>query len=301
MTSAAFGLILLSIFLHVGWNLISKKSQPSAAFYLLTSVTSFLLDGPCVFFAGVQWSALGPRFWGMVGLSIVSEILYFIGLFKTYRSADISLAYPMVRALPVLLVAGVTAVFDIGKALNGIAVAGMFIVFAGCLLMPLQSFSQFSFRNYITPVLGYMILAACGTTGYTIFDGMLIPQILAVTKGSSLAATGAFISLLELGITTGLSIYVLSRKNERQELKKLIGHSWTPHICGICSSTAYILVVLAMPRVTNLSYVQAFRQMSLPLGVAAGIFILKEKCPPVRFAGVAAIVAGLIITALKQG
>jgi drug/metabolite transporter (DMT)-like permease len=96
-------------------------------------------------------------------------------------------------------------------------------------------------------------------------------------------------------------MYVLSRKAEREELKKLLGRSWTPHICGICSSSAYILVLLAMPRVTNLSYVQAFRQMSLPLGVAAGVFILKEKCPAVRLAGVAAIVAGLIITALKQG
>lgn len=299
MTLSAFWLILLSIFLHVGWNLISKKSQPTAAFYLLTSVTSFLLYFPCVFFAGIDWGALGGKFWCFVFLSIASEILYFIGLFKTYRSADISLAYPMVRALPVLLVAGVTALFGIGKPLNGAAVAGIFIVFAGCLLMPLQKFSQFSWRNYMTPVLGYMILAACGTTGYTIFDGLLIPQILAHTKGSPLAATGAFISLLELGITTGLSIYVFTVKSERESLKQLLFRSWTPHICGICSSSAYILVVLAMPLVSNVSYVQAFRQMSLPLGVAAGIFILKEKCPPVRLAGVGAIVAGLVIAALK--
>ena len=299
MTLSAFWLILLSIFLHVGWNLISKKSQPTAAFYLLTSVTSFLLYFPCVFFAGIDWGALGGKFWCFVFLSIASEILYFIGLFKTYRSADISLAYPMVRALPVLLVAGVTALFGIGKPLNGAAVAGIFIVFAGCLLMPLQKFSQFSWRNYMTPVLGYMILAACGTTGYTIFDGLLIPQILAHTKGSHLAATGAFISLLELGITMGLSIYVFTVKSERESLKQLLFRSWTPHICGICSSSAYILVVLAMPLVSNVSYVQAFRQMSLPLGVAAGIFILKEKCPPVRLAGVGAIVAGLVIAALK--
>lgn len=299
MTLSAFWLILLSIFLHVGWNLISKKSQPTAAFYLLTSVTSFLLYFPCVFFAGIDWGALGAKFWCFVLLSIASEILYFIGLFKTYRSADISLAYPMVRALPVLLVAGVTTLFGIGKPLNGTAVAGIFIVFAGCLLMPLQKFSQFSWRNYMTPVLGYMILAACGTTGYTIFDGLLIPQILAHTKGPHFAATGAFISLLELGITTGLSLYVFTLKSERESLKQLLFRSWTPHICGICSSSAYILVVLAMPLVSNVSYVQAFRQMSLPLGVAAGIFILKEKCPPVRLAGVGAIVAGLVIAALK--
>ena len=54
-----------------------------------------------------------------------------------------------------------------------------------------------------------------------------------------------------------------------------------------------------MPLVSNVSYVQAFRQMSLPLGVAAGVFILKERCPAPRLAGVAAIVAGLVIAALK--
>ena len=299
MTLSAFGLILLSIFLHVGWNLISKKSRPSAAFYLLNSVTSFCIYVPCVFFAGIDWSAFGTGFWLFVLGSITSEILYFIGLFKTYRSTDISLAYPMVRALPVLLVAAVTTLCGIGKELSPVALIGMFIVFAGCLMMPLEKFSQFSWRNYMTPVLGFMILAACGTTGYTIFDGMLIPQLLANAKGHPLAVTGAFIALLEFGITTGLSIYVLSRQEERQEFAKLAGHSWMPHLCGICSSSAYILVVLAMPLVTNLSYVQAFRQMSLPLGVAAGIFLLKEKCPPVRLAGVGAVVAGLVITALK--
>ena len=299
MTLPAFWLILLSIFLHVGWNLISKKSQPSAAFYLLTSVTSFLIYLPCAFFAGIDWGALGAKFWGMALLSIASEILYFIGLFKTYRSTDISLAYPMVRALPVLLVAGVTTICGIGKPLSATAVAGMFVVFAGCLMMPLQKFSDFSWRNYVTPVLGYMLLAACGTTGYTIFDGMLIPQILAHASNSDLIATGAFISLLEMGITLGLSTYVLSSAKEREELKKLLFRSWTPHICGICSSSAYILVVLAMPLVSNVSYVQAFRQMSLPLGVAAGVFILKERCPAPRLAGVAAIVAGLVIAALK--
>ena len=299
MSFSAFGLILLSIFLHVGWNLISKKSQPSAAFYLLTSVTAFLMFFPCVFFAGVDWGALSGRFWCFVLLSVAFEILYFTGLFKTYRSADISLAYPMIRALPVLLVAAVTTLSGIGKPLNFTAVTGMIIVFAGCLLMPLEKFSQISWRNYKTPVLGYIILAACGTTGYTIFDGMLIPQVLAHTKGSSLLSTGAFIALLECGITTGMSLYVLITPRERENFKKLFGHSWAPHVSGIFSALAYTLVVLAMPQVSNVSFVQAFRQMSLPLGVAAGVFILKEKCPPVRFAGVAAVVTGLVATALK--
>ena len=300
MTWSAFMLILLSIFLHVGWNLISKQSRPSAAFYLLASVTSFLLYLPCIFFADINWTALGWKFWCGYFFSIVSEILYFIGLFKTYRHADISLAYPMVRALPVLLVAAVTTVFGLGKGLNLVAAAGMFIVFSGCLLMPMQKFSDFKLSNYITPVSGFMFLAACGTTGYTIFDGMLIPQILANSDSPQLAATGAFISLLEAGITTGLSVYVAAVKVEREEFKKLFCRNLTPNLCGFCSSSAYVLVVMAMPMVSNVSFVQAFRQMGLPLGVAAGVFILKEKCPPVRLVGVGTVVIGLVITALGK-
>lgn len=298
MTLPAFIFILLSLFLHVGWNLMSKKSRPSASFYLLASVTSFLLYLPCLIFADINWGALGWKFWGFYLLSIVSEVVYFVGLFKTYRSSDISLAYPMVRALPVLLVAAVTAVCGIGKSLSPAAAAGMFTVFFGCLLMPMNKFSDFKLSNYMTPVLGSMMLAACGTTGYTIFDGLLIPQILSASTSPDLAVTGAFISMLEAGITVGLSVYVASVRSEHAEFKKIFLHSFTPHLCGFCSSSAYVLVVMAMPLVTNISFVQAFRQMSLPLGVAAGILILKEKCPPVRLAGVAVIVTGLIITAL---
>ena len=50
--------------------------------------------------------------------------------------------------------------------------------------------------------------------------------------------------------------------------------------------------------VTNVSYIQAFRQMSLPLGVLAGILILKESHPPVKLAGIALVVGGLLLTSL---
>ena len=299
MTLHAFLLILLSIFLHVGWNFISKKNTPSAAFYLLNSMTSCTIYMPCVIFSGIDWAALGWHFWLFYLCSVFSEVIYFVGLFKTYRHTDISLAYPMVRALPVLLVAAVTGIFGIGKPLNFTAVLGMVIVFCGCVIMPLNKLSDFSWRNYVTPMLGFILLAACGTTGYTIFDGMLIPKLLQASASKALLTTCAFISMIEGGIVVGLSLYVLAHKEERKEFKRLAGHTAAPHFCGLCSSSAYVLVVMAMPLVTNVSFVQAFRQMSLPLGVAAGVFLLKEKCPPIRLAGVAAVVAGLVITALR--
>ena len=68
---------------------------------------------------------------------------------------------------------------------------------------------------------------------------------------------------------------------------------------GICASMTYVLVLLAMNYVSNVSFVQVFRQLGLPLGMLGGMVVLKEKVPPIKWAGVALIVAGLALTVLK--
>jgi uncharacterized membrane protein len=50
--------------------------------------------------------------------------------------------------------------------------------------------------------------------------------------------------------------------------------------------------------VENVSYLQAFRQLSLPLGVAMGIVFLHEKFTLPKVIGVLMIVAGLIMTVI---
>ena len=71
-----------------------------------------------------------------------------------------------------------------------------------------------------------------------------------------------------------------------------------PMISGICSSTAYGLVLIAMGYVSNVCYLQAFRQLSLPFGVFLGIWFLKESPAVPKLIGVGLIVAGLFLTAL---
>ena len=50
--------------------------------------------------------------------------------------------------------------------------------------------------------------------------------------------------------------------------------------------------------VSNVSYLQAFRQLSLPLGVAMGIIFLHEKFTVPKVIGVIMIVIGLIMTVI---
>ena len=61
---------------------------------------------------------------------------------------------------------------------------------------------------------------------------------------------------------------------------------------------SYGLVLIAMNYVTNVSYVQVFRQLGLLVGVAGGIIILKERCSATKIIGSLLIVTGLIMTVL---
>ena len=44
MSWTAFFLVLVSVFLHAGWNFLSKSGRPSAAFYLVMSMTSATIN-----------------------------------------------------------------------------------------------------------------------------------------------------------------------------------------------------------------------------------------------------------------
>ena len=140
-------------------------------------------------------------------------------------------------------------------------------------------------------------MAACGTTCYTIFNSISIPIMNQASRGNVLAVSGVYMALLEAGIAVGLSVHLIFRKEERSIFQFLL-KSWPPHISGFFTAAAYMLVLVAMPMVTNVSFVQVFRQLGLPMSVLAGIFLLHEKSSSTRIIGMVAVVLGLIITVL---
>ena len=69
-------------------------------------------------------------------------------------------------------------------------------------------------------------------------------------------------------------------------------------MAGICCSGAYALILFAMQHVSNVSFIQAFRQLSLPLGFLVGVFFLHEKNSLTKTVGMILILTGLIIVSL---
>lgn len=304
MTPLAFVLILFSAGLHATWNMIAKKSGASLAFYaLLGSVGAFWSFG-VRFFTPLHFFSQPPAFHAWLVGMIVSELLYARGLFLSYRALDMSTAYPMMRSIPLILLAAITALFGFGKPLSPHALVGMAMVFAGCLLTPLRRFADFRLSRYFDRCFGYIFVVALGTTGYTLCDSqaqrvMIDAAIAAGIDISKPMISLTYYSFRAVTLITVLWLIVLCGRQTRAEAADLWHRrSWMPLLAGCCSTMTYTLVLVAMNFVTNVSYVQAFRQIGLIFGLLEGVFILKERCTAPKVIGVALILTGLAVSVL---
>ena len=223
--------------------------------------------------------------------------LYFVGLAGAYRSGDLSVAYPVARAVPVLVVPLFATVLGTGSAPETLALVGMGVVAFGLLVIPGR---QISGRS-----LAYAVLAGIGTTGYSIIDDRALAVYRAAFVGG--AATRFHIVQLPIiysafqAITTALflgliGLVSLGRAGYARELRRTSLRS--AGIAGVAIILAYGLVLVAYGFATNVGYVVAFRQVSLPIGTLLGITVLREKVGTARIAGTALIVSGLVLVGL---
>ena len=295
MGKTAFLLILFSVFLHAGWNFLSKANRPSKAFFMLANAAIALLTVPFVFIVPVAWGELGWKFWLLLAGSVAFEAIYAIGLAGAYKKQDISIAYPLARALPVLMVAMVTLMFNLGAVPKWTAWTGFAVVALGCVILPQSSFSNLKWHDFIKSVSGFILLAAVGTTGYTVVDKVATARLTAVASAGAIRELGLYLFLMETGVALTLLLLVLMSRPEKEELRRNL-KSPAPYLCGLFSGAAYFLVLAAMGFVDNVSFLQAFRQMSLPVGVILGVVFLHEKLTLPKIIGTIMIVLGLILT-----
>jgi drug/metabolite transporter (DMT)-like permease len=298
MSLTALILILLSAGLHACWNFISKSSKPSALFFLIATCASLVLFMPFLIWSlnGTIFSLPGT-FWILLVVTGFFQTLYYVGLASAYRCGDISLVYPLVRALPVLIVPSVCFLIAFGERLSAGALGGMFLICAGCVVIPMNSFSEWNVKDYTGPAMRWVVPAAVGTVGYTITDSAAIKML--SDAGIGKLTPLVYTSWEAAAILPWLILCILFFRRERGQRRNFEGKRiLKPVSAGIICTISYLLVLASMLFVSNVSYVAAFRQLSIPLGVILGVVILKEKITVPRFAGTCLIVAGLVFTAI---
>ncbi len=299
MTATAILLITLSVIAHAGWNLASKR-QPSVAFFLIASATSTLTLTPLLWYNRSLWAWTPPAVWALVAITGLFQAVYYSGVAGAYRHGDMSLAYPMLRALPVLLITAISFALGRGDQITPLGLAGMIAVAAGCLLLPIKSFRAVHLRDYLALCCLLALVAAMGTTGYTLVDDEALRRLHAgLSWLDKTRVTLFYITLQTLSTSLWVLVFVLLLPSERRRLREL----WRKGrrqaaLSGLVITGAYGLVMASMAYVSNVSYVAAFRQMSIPLGALLGIFLLKEPRYFPKLAGVAVVSAGLALVAL---
>ena len=303
MAAAAIILVAISAFMHAGWNLVSKRRAPPAAFFLVAN----LVGGACLAPIYIRYwhivPRIPPRVWLLLVLTGISLAVYYAALAGAYRAGHMSVAYPIARALPVLLVPAVEHALGLGGPLTAAALGGMALVAAGCLIVPTRRLSELKPANYLNATCILALVTALGTTGYSIVDH----EALAILTGSGLGLgeVGSALVYAPLEAASSsifLGLYVLVNPKERRELGGILrAGKGLAALTGIAIYLTYGLVLVAMSFVTNASYVVALRQLSIPIGAMLGVVILKEPRYVAKFVGIAVILAGLALLSTELG
>jgi len=305
MPPFAVSLVLLSTLLHASWNILAKRG--SATPELFSRVLSAVAIPGLVIGLLTEWrsTALMPHIWPLVLGAGACQAGYFLGLTLGYRAGDLSLVYPLVRALPVLLI----GFFDVarGQPPGGAGWTGLVLVLGGCLLVALPV----ARRRHGTPIaplpqvaggwpgaaIGWASLAALGTVGYTVFDKLAADVITATVD---LGAGGAFrYGLWEFTICAACYLPLMAAVNrgsarpETATRRSRNAGIVQGVIIAALMYLTYALVLWAYQLSWQTSYVVALRQFSIVLGVVVGALLLREAAPLTRVAGAVVIVGGV--------
>ena len=298
MSLTAAILLLISAVTHAGWNYISKKEHPTAAFYLVANTFGVICVFPILLFYGSHILLIPGSVWICIALSGFFLATYMAALAGAYRFGDISIAYPLARSLPVIIVFLLTLIFGQGKPLGAWVIIGIILVVVGCTILPLKVLREFQFANYKNLCCLLAVLAAVGIAGYTVVDDTALRNLREIpeTPWDPVDATLVYMVLEGISCSIWQLLIVALDSRERKILVEVL-HDFkgAAAITGIGIYLTYGLVLASMNYVTNVSYVAAFRQLSIPLGALFGMVLLKEPRYVPKVIGVVIIFFGLTL------
>jgi len=294
----AIVLILISAVTHAGWNLIGKRNDPSAAFFLLANTTGAIVLSPILLFDLGRLPHIPGSVWALLGATSVFMGIYYISLAAAYRHGHMSIAYPLARSSPIIVVTVAALVLGQGEDISSQCIIGIVLVVGGCIMLPVQRFRDWRLSDYRQLSCLFALFAAVGTAGYSMIDD----AALKIMRASPVLGFGAahaallYICLEAWGASAFLgAVHVLTPRGRSNVLAALSQDKAQGSITGIAIFATYALVLISMAFVQNVSYVVAFRQLSIPIGAILGVCVLGEPAHRPKLIAIATIFVGLVL------
>ncbi len=315
MSTTALVLVALSAVLHVSWNLVAK-GRATAGFFLVGNLLGASALLPILMASPVSLLELPPALFVLLMGTGVVQAGYCLALIQAYRAGELSIVYPLVRSLgPVFVVVGSYALGR-GDALGSGVIFGIASILIGSVLLGASSARAMPGAPLIFGTIACCLIAAIGTALYTLIDdaGVRVLRDSAVFLTPASENTRGIMFVFPISYRPGilyaaiqgwgvcffLALWVLPSRARRAEFTAALspGQLRDASIFGLGGYGAYALVLIAMSFATDVSYIAGFRQLSVPLGAAVGVILLKERMDGLKILGLAILCVGLVLVGI---
>ncbi len=268
-------LVLLSAFLHAGWNAAIKLDGDRLAAMTMLVVGCGLLAAVSAPFVGVP----ATESWLFLAASLVCHFGYKIGLVYAYAHGDFAQVYPIARgAAPLMVALWATCLF--GESLNGFQIAAIGAVVTGILVIALHP--RYVLRDRRGT--GYALLTAVFISGYTLFDGI-----------GARRAGSAHAYVVWLFILDSFPFVLIALLLHKTQTVAVLRAKWRRGLlAGGMSFAAYWMVVWAMSR-GSIPVVAALRETSIVIAAYLGVALFREPLGSRHIAAAVAVAGGVVL------
>jgi drug/metabolite transporter (DMT)-like permease len=257
---------LLSAALHAGWN-AAVKAQPHPA----AAMTAQMLVGAVMAIPVLLWTGLpASSSWAWIAGSTLCNLVTVVALLRAYELLGFGMAYPVIRALSVLLVVPLAATLS-GERLSIAGLAGI-----GMVIASLASLAADHARGpgVQSSALGWIGLAGIGTAAYVLCDA----------QGVRTAGTPLSYGMLA-GISNAAGMLVMQRL--RLGRWSLSAHHLAIAVpVGIASMVSYLLILWVLT-LAPIAPSVALRDTSAVFAIVIALVWLREPITRFRLCAVA--------------
>ena len=267
---------LASAALHAGWNAAVKAGGNPRDL-----MTAQMLVSGAIVLPGLLWTGLPPlASWPWIAGSTAMSVVTILALLRAYEASGFGIAYPVVRALSVLLVVPMAALVS-GESLTAYGFAGVGLVACSLLMLALGRPGGAVFPRR---TLGWIWLAGLATAAYVLCDAQ------GVRSAGAPWAYGFAVS-----IVNGLAMYWV--QHGATGSWHAIVRQLPAALPIAAASTASYMLILWVLNGAPVAAAAALRDTSAVFALAIAIVWLKE--PYGRLQLLAILLAALAVPLLR--
>lgn len=275
-------IVLFGALLHASWNVIVKSGKDKYLNAVMISGAAGLIALLLIPFLPLPYAAS----WPYLLASTILQVCYLFLVAATYSSGDMSLAYPVMRGTPPLLVA-LAAGPLIGEVLGATQWLALCLISFGVLTMAFDRRNPVANGHNTSRTITLALINALFIAGYTLVDGIGVR----ISGNAVSYILWAFLCNAVPVVIWGVWRYRgrLVRQLKMQEHIVIAGAGAT--------LGSYGLALWAMT-MAPVAMVAALRETSILFAMILSLILLREHISMKRLAGALLIVCGTVLMRL---